>query len=296
MSTDKVRCSFLKYPGSKRRLIPWLRSLIDTKEYDIWLEPFVGSCTVPMNFRAKKYILADINPVLIDMYTRIRSGDITESSLKEYLVEESKKLQEGDQKYFLEVRDRYNKTKSAYDYIFLIHTCFNGAIRHNSKGDCNSTYCNERDRLKEKKISDILSKFRGFKEFLVSNDIELVNASFDKVVSEFGSLLSEDSFVYCDPPYIGTACSYTKENWNQGYEYALKDTIDSLSQKGIRFGVSTWNNENNDNPYIDTLWSSYNQYKIKKTFLMNGKTHIPVDEILITNIPEQEYHLETLFH
>ncbi len=66
--------SFLRYPGSKRRMLDFLGQLIPSAEEieGRYVEPFVGGGAVFLYTSPRQAILSDVNPDLIDLYRGIR--------------------------------------------------------------------------------------------------------------------------------------------------------------------------------------------------------------------------------
>ncbi|WP_131774186.1 DNA adenine methylase, partial [Enterobacter hormaechei] len=56
----------LKWVGSKVRLMPQLRRHLP--EGKRLVEPFAGSCAVMMNTDYDEYLIADLNPDLVNLY------------------------------------------------------------------------------------------------------------------------------------------------------------------------------------------------------------------------------------
>lgn len=56
----------LKWVGSKARLMPQLRPHLP--EGKRLVEPFAGSCAVMMNTEYDEYLIADVNPDLVNLY------------------------------------------------------------------------------------------------------------------------------------------------------------------------------------------------------------------------------------
>lgn len=56
----------LKWVGSKARLMPQL--LPHLPEGKRLIEPFAGSCAVMMNTDYDEYLIADVNPDLVNLY------------------------------------------------------------------------------------------------------------------------------------------------------------------------------------------------------------------------------------
>ena len=64
----------IKSQGIKTKLVPWIFDLAP-KNYDRWIEPFLGTGVVAFNSGAKKAILNDSNPHIINFYKGIQQKD-----------------------------------------------------------------------------------------------------------------------------------------------------------------------------------------------------------------------------
>jgi DNA adenine methylase len=77
----KTRCTneqadvtgpFLKWPGGKRWLVPWLQELIRERRFDRYFEPFLGGGALFFALRPRKSVLSDVNPDLINAYKQTK--------------------------------------------------------------------------------------------------------------------------------------------------------------------------------------------------------------------------------
>src|SRR5260370_17030498 len=62
---------FLRWAGSKRRLLPVLQTFW-TKKHQRYLEPFAGSACLFFSIKPPKAILGDLNPELIATYIEVK--------------------------------------------------------------------------------------------------------------------------------------------------------------------------------------------------------------------------------
>ena len=73
--------SFLKWAGNKYRVLPHISKALPSG--DRLVEPFVGSGAVFLNFPYSRYLLAETNPDLINLFKTIkREGDRRVAVLK----------------------------------------------------------------------------------------------------------------------------------------------------------------------------------------------------------------------
>jgi site-specific DNA-adenine methylase len=65
--------TFLRYPGSKRRMLAFLSEYLPASKMIAgrFIEPFVGGGAIYFHLQPKNALLADLNPELIDLYRGI---------------------------------------------------------------------------------------------------------------------------------------------------------------------------------------------------------------------------------
>ena len=143
---------FLKWAGGKGQLLDTFdkmfpQELIEGK-IKTYIEPFVGGGAVLFhilqNYKIEKAQINDINKELINCYRCIKAD--VEKVIKPLSILEKEYLSsENRNKYFYNVRERYNQIhlnghydyEKCADFIFLNHTCFNGLYRVNKEGKFN---------------------------------------------------------------------------------------------------------------------------------------------------------------
>ena len=148
----------IKCQGIKTRLVPWIKeNLIDFK-FARWIEPFMGSGVVGFNVRPQNAVFADTNPHLINFYNAIKNDNITPLKAKIFLGQEDEKLSKFGQKYYNEVRQRFNSDFAPLDFLFLNRSCFNGMIRFNRYGKFNVPFGHKPHRFSQSYITKITNQ------------------------------------------------------------------------------------------------------------------------------------------
>lgn len=226
--------SFLKWAGSKYRLLPQLLPILDgliDRELDqIFVEPFVGAANVSLNFKGlNNFILADSSLLLMTMYHYIKNdpGLFIENSMK-YFVSES----ENDVDYFKSIVKKFNSesdiTQKVEMFIYLNRNCFNGLMRFNSSGNFNTPF----GRYKNPKFPK--DEIMQIHDFLNKNEVVLMHRDYKDVMENcvFGDL------VYCDPPYLNTFSLYDKNAFNYENHKELAALIEKIALRGCRVVVS----------------------------------------------------------
>lgn len=248
MSDTKVHVPPLKIQGIKTKLVPLIQEYAALNENTIWIEPFMGSGVVGFNVAPKNAIFSDTNPHIINFYSQIQNGIITPRRVRDFLEAEGKKLSELNADYYIHVRNRFNTEHDPLDFLFLNRACFNGMMRFNKNNDFNVPYGHKPDRFAKAYITKIVNQVSWVQAKIKLNNWSFVCQSFQETISNAGS----NSFIYCDPPYIGRHVDYY-DSWDDYSEIML---CEKLKSSGAKFMLSTWDHTSfRKNEYIDTLWS-----------------------------------------
>lgn len=124
-----------------------------------------------------------------------------------------------------------------------------------------------------KKIT--LENIKKTYDFLIKNNVQFANKDFRKFLKAIvfhNENEKRHTFVYCDPPYLGTS-----NNYSNGFtENDFEDLINSLLEFGTKFAISELDNE--------FVMEVANKYKLNITFICNRvNLKNRSNEILITN-------------
>ncbi len=287
MQKPKIYVPPIKIQGKKTQLVPFIIEHLPTY-FDTWIEPFLGSGVVGFNVKPPKAIFADSNPHIINFYNAIKNKEITPQIAKEFLKEQGNFLAQKGQEYYNEVREKFNKTHSSLDFLFLNRSCFNGMIRFNRKLLFNVPYGHKPQRFAQAYITKITNQIKKIDFLVTENDWSFVCQDFLKTID----LAKENDLVYCDPPYIGRHVDYY-DSWNEQNEFDLKNI---LHQKNTKFMLSTWHsNQYRQNTYLETVWNDYNIHTTEHFYHLGGKekNRNAITEAIILNF-EIEKKIKTL--
>ena len=217
----------VKWSGSKRsqseEIIKRFPSEINT-----YYEPFCGGCSVlrqllNSDIKVGKYICSDLNEGLIDLWNEIKVNpkEVYFEYFKMWYELNIDDDKERKKQYFYSIRERFNKQKSPYDFMFIMRTTTNGMPRYNKKGEFNNSFHVTRNGIKPETLKKIIHEWS---ELLNKNNVEFIHCSYEEIYSQKGDLL------YLDPPYANTKGMYYGTidyhklwNWlsNQGGKYVL---------------------------------------------------------------------------
>ncbi len=226
---------FLKYAGSKRRLLPQLLPHLPLRGRLV--EPFVGAGSVFLGSDYSRYLLNDANPDLVAMWTAIKERP------REYANQAAAFFQETtcSETAYAAIRREFNETNDRYERAlrlpYLNKHGFNGLFRTNSKGDFNVPWgCKkvppafpwEEIALAAKKLERCS---------LLSGDFSIALE-----MSGFGDA------VYCDPPYLASEeglsfTGYTRQGFSLHDQVRLVKCARLAAERGATVLISNHDTE-----------------------------------------------------
>lgn len=252
-SNKEIIPSALNYTGGKFKLLPQILPLFP-QGVDQAVDLFCGGCNVGINLNCNRVVFNDLDSHLIGLLNTIKMlpkeetiegvyGIISEYGLsmvskngyEYYGCNSSDGLAEYNRDKYNKLREDFNRRKerdSEYYlmlYVLIVYA-FNNQLRFNKKGDFNLPI-GKRDFN-----SKMQEKLERFIDRLKSGDYIFICDEFDKIDL---SNLTENSFLYADPPYLITCASYNEQGgWTEDDERKLLSLLDELNERGIKFALS----------------------------------------------------------
>ncbi len=265
----KKQRAFLKWAGGKyglvediQRHLPPARKLV---------EPFVGAGSVFLNTDYDHYLLADINPDLINLYNLLKERpEEYISEAKRWFVAENNRKEA-----YLNIRAEFNKTDDvmyrSLAFLYMNRFGFNGLCRYNKKGGFNVPF----GSYKKPYFPEAELEFFAEKAKKATFVCEGYPETFSRA--------RKGSVVYCDPPYAplsNTAnfTSYAGNGFTLDDQAALADIAEkAATERGIPVLIS-----NHDTTLTRRLYhgAELNVVKVKRTISRNGSSCNKVDELL----------------
>ena len=296
---------FLKWAGGKGQLISQLRNYypveLQNGGIEKYFEPFIGGGAIffdlLQNFKVKSAYISDVNKDLILVYKVIQQKSDDLLDLLEKIKTDYLKLEENERsEMFYQVRQEFNEGKNDIDYcapdekwtihaartIFLNKTCFNGLFRLNSKGHFNVPF----GRYKNPVIYDE-QNLKAVSQVLENVEIKISN------YSECFNQITENSFVYFDPPYrpisrTSDFTTYTGSGFGDKEQLELAAyfrKIDIEKKAKVMLSNSDPKNENQSDDFFERAYSGYNIQKVdaSRAINSNGARRGKIKELVITN-------------
>lgn len=268
----------LNYTGGKHKLLPQLLPLFP-KEITKFIDLFAGGCNVGVNVEAEEIVCNDIEKELINFYNVCKTVP-TELIIKKIEGTVFKyKLSKENYEGYRNLRADYNSGDHSWHMFYtLVAHSFSNQIRFNSKREFNLPFGK---RTFNPALNEKLTLFANR---IKSLNIEFKSDHYKKVVEE----LTEDDFVYCDPPYLIATASYNENGaWTEEDEHELLSTLDDLNTKNIKFALSNVITHKGKENKILKKWSKkYNIHRIYSNYKncnYHTKRSDSTFEVLITN-------------
>ena len=278
----------MNYIGGKYKLLPQILPLFP-KRIRTFIDLFCGGANVGMNVKSKKVVFNDNLSYLIDLYRAFQT--IPKAEILQHIENRISDLALSmtNEEGYLALRNLYNNQRNPLDLFVLTAYSFNHQIRFNNSHLFNNPFGRDRSSFNNRMRNNLID----FLDKLAVSDASFSCGSFDGFdLSE----LTEEDFLYCDPPYLITTGTYNDgkrgfSGWNEGEERKLLSLLKTVDENGLRFALSNvlihkgktndilieWVNENKYNVFHlnkDYSNSSYHTIDRDKT---------ASDEVLITN-------------
>ena len=210
--------TILKWAGNKSRVMPEL--LAHLPEGDRLVEPFAGSCAVMMNTDYPAYLVADINPDLINLYRQIK-----EHTRPFIIIAASLFIQNRTGESYYAVREAFNHDPSlpllerAAYFLYLNRNGYRGLCRYNKRGEFNIPFGNYAEPLFPLAEIEAFAKKAQRATFICADFRETLR------------LNKAGDVVYCDPPYDGTFSDYHSAGFNKDEHHNLVSMLLDVSER-----------------------------------------------------------------
>ncbi len=259
---------FLKWAGGKYRLLERIKTSLPPGNRLI--EPFVGSGAVFLNTDYDKYLLGDINPDLINLYSCLKDeGEDFVTYANQWFSGK-----EHSEKAYYHWRDCFNNSEEIREksalFLYLNRHGYNGLCRYNKSGIFNVPY----GRYKKPYFPD--------KEMLIfaekAKRATFVCAGFEKVMNR----ARRNNVVYCDPPYVPLSdsanfTSYAKEGFGLDSQVELSSKAYHLSKRGVSVLIS-----NHENALTREIYNhaEISRFPVQRLISCKGDARGDVTELL----------------
>lgn len=225
----------MNYIGGKYKLLPQILPLFP-KRIRTFIDLFCGGANVGMNVKSKKVVFNDNLSYLIDLYRAFQT--IPKAEILQHIENRISDLALSmtNEEGYLALRNLYNNQRNPLDLFVLTAYSFNHQIRFNNSHLFNNPFGRDRSSFNNRMRNNLID----FLDKLAVSDASFSCGSFDGFdLSE----LTEEDFLYCDPPYLITTGTYNDgkrgfSGWNEGEERKLLSLLKTVDENGLRFALS----------------------------------------------------------
>lgn len=301
LENRKVIRSPFFYVGDKYKLMPQLKKLMpeNIKQY---IEPFVGGGSSFLNSEGTSYILNDVDSYVVDLHKKIglyagkneelfgelfeiidfyglscsyRGICVPDEMKKKYVKTYYSKY---NKDAYIRMRKDFNAEKSDLLklYLLLIYG-FNHMIRFNGKGEFNLPVGNVDFN------NNVYQALNNYLDFVSEHEIEFFNMDYISFLEKIK--FGKEAYVFLDPPYLISMSEYNKL-WNNEKEDELCEYLDSLNDRGIKFGITNLIEHKGRVNQRFLEWSKkYCVYDVKSNYISFNDNTVKADsqEVFVTN-------------
>ena len=264
----KKNRAFLKWAGGKYPLLDDIRRHLP--EGDCLIEPFVGAGSVFLNTQYPRYLLADINSDLINLYNIVK--DRTDE-----FVGDARALftpEVNDSEVYYALRREFNLSRDSYRrallFLYLNRHCYNGLCRYNLSGEFNVPF----GRYRKPYFPE--EELYGFAER--AQKALFVCESYDATLAQ----ALPGTVVYCDPPYAPLSATanftaYHTNSFSLREQQHLAELAMTLASESVTVLIS-----NHDTPLTREWYhqAKLHEIKVRRSISRSGTTRSKVSELL----------------
>lgn len=264
----KKNRAFLKWAGGKYPLLD------DIKRYlpqgDCLIEPFVGAGSVFLNTDFSRYVLADINSDLIDLYNIVKTQpDAYVAAARGLFIPQTNCAET-----YYQLRNEFNLSREPFRratlFLYLNRHGYNGLCRYNLRGEFNVPFGRyKRPYFPEAELYHFAKKAKNASFFCESYAESMARAV-------------DNSVVYCDPPYAPLSATanftaYHTNSFSLEQQIHLAALAEGLVDRQIPVLIS------NHDTAMTRIWyqpAKLHVVKVRRSISSNGGTRKKVDELL----------------
>lgn len=261
--------AFLKWAGGKFRLTDEISHHLPKKA--CLVEPFVGAGSVFLNTDFERYILADVNPDLINLFNTVKSD------VENYIIHTAKLFSHPNantREFYNAQREKFNRSKDIFTrsviFLYLNRFGFNGLCRYNKKQQYNVPFGRyKKHYFPEKELRFFAAKAQ--KALFICADFQ---QTFDYLEQN-----SDDYVVYCDPPYapLQQETNFTSYAGG-GFSLAQQQALAILA-KNAKVPVLI---SNHDTEFTREIYqgAKLKALKVQRSIGKSAQSRVKIDELL----------------
>lgn len=268
--TATRRRPFLKWAGNKYPIMDRILAMLP--EGSRLIEPFAGSAAVFLNSEFDRYLLADINADVIDLYKILkRDGQAFVNACAPLFSARSNRP-----RFYYRARDEFNECadpeRRAALFIYLNRHGYNGLCRYNRDGGFNVPFGRfKRPYFPAREMLDFAAKARASRAVFRRWD-------FAHTIAQ----AAPGDVIYCDPPYVPLSASanftaYSAAGFGLDQQHALAELAGQAARRGVPVLISNHNTKATRDAYSA---AHVKRFKVRRNISCNAQRREPARELL----------------
>ena len=270
----------IPYQGSKRLLATLILSVLDTRTFRRFYEPFAGSAAMTLAAShahiADEYVIGDILSPLIDIWNSIIATPYELANVYEHIWYQQL---EQDTNYYNRIREQYNTSSQSALLLYLLARCVKNAPRFNRQGEFNQSHDKRRLGMHPNKM----------RQELLEASVLLHRCTRTRC-GDFTMTLADatpEDIVYLDPPYEGTSTGSDRRYYQSLERTRLIEVLTDLNERHIPFLLS-YDGRCGEKTYGEALPVSLNMTRMElhagrsSQSTLNGGSDVTVESLYIS--------------
>jgi DNA adenine methylase len=251
------------------------------KNYNTYIEPFVGSGALLLYLKPKKWIINDINKDLINIWVVLKNNpDYLINKIVKFKSKYMKLNNDNDRILYLRKlteklnNDKKNNIEKSILWLILTKMSYRGSL----------------NIINNKYIFSSINKVNNIPYITKINYLNLINNINIFIINTIGKIYNEDyknvlkkakknDFIFLDPPYISFGKTPYDYNFNQNLTFnfldELYEEVKKLDKKGVKWMMTQENTKE--------VRETFKEYKIRKYKVYRIFLKKYVYELFITN-------------
>ncbi|WP_150539138.1 Dam family site-specific DNA-(adenine-N6)-methyltransferase [Actinobacillus vicugnae] len=267
--------AFLKWAGGKYRLTPEINKHLPPQPAQgaCFVEPFVGAGSVFLNTDYDRYLLADINPDLINLFNIVKQ-DV------EHYIQQARALflatDANSEAFYYARRQEFNQSEDQFRravlFLYLNRFGFNGLCRYNQKREYNVPFgAYKTHYFPEQELRFFAQK---------AQKAQFICADFEEVF-QLLEQQPDNYIVYCDPPYAPLQQESNFTNYAGGGFSLAQQTLLAEYAKQAQANKIPVLISNHDTAFTRKIYkgAKIKKIKVQRSISQKGDTRIKVDEL-----------------
>jgi len=258
---------FLKWAGGKRWFVAKHAELLP-KQFNRYIEPFLGSGAVFFHLQPEWALLGDSNGELIATYIALKENwSLVYRHLEEHQIRHSRE-------YYYSIRNSQpeNPVSCAARFIYLNRTCWNGLYRVNQSGVFNVPKGTKSSVIFEDDSFDRISE--------ALQGAELHSCDFEELID----MAKDGDLVFVDPPYTvrhnhNAFIKYNEKLFSWADQERLALALKRAKNRGASVVSTNANHQSVRDLYLDT----FKTLVVSRNSLISSKveTRTKYEELII---------------